>query len=214
MPGPFDRNGFGGAMSQNLYDSQRFYPNTYSTGGSFGGEPEGFSTGGSFGGEPEPAEGLTPGNGTKAISKPKDALAAYLKARKKGSMGGGAPAVPLPQPRPAAIDAAPPMPNPYGGQTYSDATGSYNIPQGNEGAPMQMIGGPGPSSFMNAGMGVQNFMGNMGKAMTGGGQPMQLPLPGSGVPAPQQGLMNAPATMGGLAQQGSPIAMLAKLFGG
>jgi hypothetical protein len=194
-------------MSQNLYDPTKMYPrDTYSTGGSFGGEPEGFSTGGSFGGEPEPAEGLTPGNGTKAISKPKDALAAYLKARKKGSMGGGAPAVPMPQPRPQGLGVPPPAPpNPYGGHTYSDATGSYNIPQGNDGAPMQMIGGPGPSSFPNAGMGVQNFMGNMGKAMTG--QPMQLPMP-------QQGLQNAPATLGGLAGQGSPIAMLAKLFGG
>jgi hypothetical protein len=205
MPGPFDRNGFGGAMSQNLYDSQRFYPNTYSTGGSFGGE--GFSTGGSFGGEPEPAEGLTPGNGTKAISKPKDALAAYLQARKKGGMGGGRPQqVPMPQPRPQGLGVPPPAPpNPYGGHTYQDPSGgSYNIPQGNDGAPMQMIGGPGPSSFMNAGMGVQNFMGNMGKAMQSpmGGQPMQLPQPA------------APATMGGLAQQGSPIAMLAKLFGG
>jgi hypothetical protein len=211
-------------MSQNLYDSNKFYPDTYSTGGSFGGE--GFSTGGSFGadratpaatrsigGAPdlEPPEGLTPGNGTKAISKPKDALAAYLKSRKKGSMGGGGgQGVPMPQPRPQGLGQQAAPFNPYGGHTYTDPnTGAtYNIPQGSDGAPMQMI---------NAGRGVQTFMGNMGKAMQPpqvppmGGQPMQLPLPQQGG---LQGLQNAPATMGGLAGQGSPIAMLAKLFGG
>lgn len=146
---------------------------------------------------------LTAGNGTKA---PSDPLGSYLKLRSKG-MGlqgnSGSDTIPMPPERPKEA-----VQNPYGGHTYTDAQGySYNIPQGNDGAPMQMIGGPAPSfgrAFYgaNVGKGVQSFMGNVGSALgmqPAAGQPMDLTA------------MQKPA-LGGLAEAGSPIAKFLSFF--